>query len=164
MKPRLFGQVAVPAAVVSIVLMLVIPLPAVLLDLLLAANIAGSLLILLMSMFVRRPLDFAIFPALLLVATMFRLALNVSSTRLVLLDGYAGKVIDAFGHFVVGGSLIVGLVIFLILTVIQFIVITNGYRGPQPIVALKPGASGDITLKSGETKNEFIAWSQPRGT
>ena len=90
MNPRLFGQVAVPAAVVSIVLMLVVPLPAVLLDLLLAANIAGSLLILLMSMFVRRPLDFAIFPALLLIATMFRLALNVSSTRLVLLDGYAG--------------------------------------------------------------------------
>ncbi len=125
-KPRLFGQVAVPAAVVSIVLMLVVPLPAVLLDLLLAANIAGSLLILLMSMFVRRPLDFAIFPALLLVATMFRLALNVSSTRLVLLDGYAGKVVEAFGHFVMGGSLIVGMVIFLILVVIQFMVITAG--------------------------------------
>ena len=126
MKPRLFAQVAVPAAVVSIVLMLVIPLPAVLLDLLLATNIAGSLLILLMSMFVRRPLDFAIFPALLLIATMFRLALNVSSTRLVLLDGYAGKVVEAFGHFVMGGSLVVGLVIFLILVVIQFMVITAG--------------------------------------
>jgi flagellar biosynthesis protein FlhA len=125
-KPRLFAQVAVPAAVVSIVLMLVIPLPAVLLDLLLATNIAGSLLILLMSMFVRRPLDFAIFPALLLIATMFRLALNVSSTRLVLLDGYAGKVVEAFGHFVMGGSLVVGLVIFLILVVIQFMVITAG--------------------------------------
>jgi flagellar biosynthesis protein FlhA len=125
-KPRLFGQVAVPAAVVSIVLMLVIPLPAVVLDLLLAVNIAGSLLILLMSMFVRRPLDFAIFPALLLVATMFRLALNVSSTRLVLLDGYAGKVVEAFGHFVMGGSIIVGMVIFLILVVIQFMVITAG--------------------------------------
>ncbi len=126
MKPRLFGQVAVPAAVVSIVLMLVVPLPAVVLDLLLALNITGALLVLLMSMFVRRPLDFAIFPALLLVATMFRLALNVSSTRLVLLDGYAGKVVEAFGHFVMGGSLIVGLVVFLILVVIQFMVITAG--------------------------------------
>jgi len=126
LKPRILGQVAVPAAVVSIVLMLVIPLPAVLLDLLLALNITGALLILLMSMFVRRPLDFAIFPALLLVATMFRLALNVSSTRLVLLDGYAGKVIEAFGHFVMGGSLIVGMVVFLILVVIQFMVITAG--------------------------------------
>ena len=77
-------------------------------------------------MYVKRPLDFSVFPSLLLVATLFRLALNVSATRLVLLDGYAGKVIEAFGHFVVGGSLVVGLVIFLILIVIQFVVITNG--------------------------------------
>ena len=116
----------VPAAVVAIVLMMVVPLPAFVLDLLLVVSIAGSLLILLMSMYVKRPLDFAIFPALLLVATMFRLSLNVSSTRLVLLDGYAGKVVEAFGVFVIGGSLVVGLVIFLILTIIQFIVITNG--------------------------------------
>ncbi len=120
------GKVAVPAAVVSIVLMLVIPLPAFILDLLLVVNIAGSLLILLVSMYSRRPLDFAIFPALLLVATMFRLALNVSSTRLVLLDGYAGKVVEAFGSFVMGGSLVVGMVVFLILVIIQFMVITNG--------------------------------------
>jgi flagellar biosynthesis protein FlhA len=117
---------AVPAAVVSIVLMMVVPLPAVILDLLLAVNITGSLLILLVAMYAKRPLDFAIFPALLLVATMFRLALNVSSTRLVLLDGYAGKVIESFGEFVIGGSLIVGLVIFMILVIIQFVVITNG--------------------------------------
>jgi flagellar biosynthesis protein FlhA len=77
-------------------------------------------------MYAKRPLDFAIFPALLLVATMFRLALNVSTTRLVLLDGYAGKVVEAFGSFVMGGSLVVGMVIFLILVVIQFMVITNG--------------------------------------
>ncbi len=126
MSTSRFGQMAVPAAVVSIVLMMVVPLPAVLLDLLLVINITGSLLILLVSMYAKRPLDFAIFPALLLVATMFRLALNVSSTRLVLLDGYAGKVVEAFGEFVIGGSLIVGMVIFLILVVIQFIVITNG--------------------------------------
>jgi len=120
------GQVAVPVAVVAIVVMMVVPLPAVVLDLLIAANIAGALLVLLVSMFVRRPLDFAVFPAVLLIATLFRLALNVSATRLVLLDGYAGKVIEAFGHFVVGGSLVVGLVIFLILIIIQFLVITNG--------------------------------------
>src|SRR3546814_1254932 len=77
-------------------------------------------------MSVKRPLDFSIFPSLLLVATMARLSLNVSSTRLVLLDGFAGKVIESFGHFVIGGSVIVGLVIFLILVVIQFVVITNG--------------------------------------
>ena len=119
-------KAAVPVGVVSIVLMLVVPLPAALLDLLLAVNITGSLLILLVSMQIKRPLDFAVFPSLVLIATLMRLALNVSSTRLVLTDGYAGKVIEAFGHFVIGGSLIVGLVIFVILTIIQFVVITNG--------------------------------------
>jgi hypothetical protein len=119
-------KAAVPVGVVSIVLMLVVPLPAAVLDLLLGFNIAASLLILLVSMNIRRPLDFAIFPSLVLIATLLRLALNVSSTRLVLSDGYAGKVIEAFGHFVIGGSLIVGLVIFIILTIIQFVVITNG--------------------------------------
>src|SRR5436190_21280957 len=106
--------------------MLVVPLPTVLLDLLLAINISGGVLILLMSMYVKRSLDFSSFPSRILYATMFLRALNVSATRLVLLHGYAGKVIQAFGHFVVGGSVIVGLVIFLILIVIQFIVITNG--------------------------------------
>jgi flagellar biosynthesis protein FlhA len=120
------GALAVPVGVVGIVLLLVVPVPAPLLDLLIAFNIVGALVILLTSMYVRRPLDFAIFPSLLLVFTLFRLGLNVASTRLVLSDGYAGKVIEAFGHFVVGGSLVIGLVIFLILVVIQFVVITNG--------------------------------------
>ncbi|MEQ4547925.1 flagellar biosynthesis protein FlhA, partial [Nocardioides kribbensis] len=119
-------QLGVPVGIVMIVVMLVIPLPAAVLDLLIAANITGALLILLTAMFVTRPLDFASFPALLLVMTLFRLALNVSATRLVLIDGYAGKVIETFGHFVVGGSLIVGLIIFSILLIIQFVVITNG--------------------------------------
>src|SRR5437868_9223987 len=106
--------------------MMVVPLPTALLDLLLVTNIALALLALLASMFTTRVLDFSIFPSYLLIATLFRLALNVSVTRLVLLHGYAGKVIESFGHFVVGGSIVVGLVIFLILSVIQFIVITNG--------------------------------------
>src|SRR4051812_26409664 len=120
------GKAAVPIGVVAIVLMLVVPLPSVVLDLLLGLNITAALLILLVSMQIRRPLDFAVFPSLILVATLFRLALNVSSTRLVLSDGFAGKVIEAFGHFVISGSLVVGLVIFVILTIIQFVVITNG--------------------------------------
>jgi flagellar biosynthesis protein FlhA len=120
------GKAAVPIGVVAIVLMLVVPMPAPVMDLLLGLNITASLLILLVSMQIKRPLDFAVFPSLLLVATLFRLALNVSSTRLVLTDGFAGKVIEAFGHFVIGGSLVVGLVIFVILTIIQFVVITNG--------------------------------------
>ncbi|MGY1831434.1 flagellar biosynthesis protein FlhA [Geodermatophilus sp. SYSU D01180] len=119
-------KAAVPVGVVAIVLMLVVPLPAAVLDLLLGLNITASLLILLVAMQIKRPLDFAVFPSLILIATLFRLALNVSSTRLVLTDGYAGKVIEAFGHFVIGGSLVVGLVIFVILTIIQFVVITNG--------------------------------------
>jgi flagellar biosynthesis protein FlhA len=120
------GQIAVPAAVVAIVVMMVVPLPAAILDLLLVVNISAAILVLLASMYVERTLDFSMFPSLLLVLTMFRLALNVSSTRLVLLDGFAGKVIESFGNFVIGGSVIVGLVIFLILIIIQFVVITNG--------------------------------------
>ncbi|GAA3795528.1 flagellar biosynthesis protein FlhA [Cellulomonas soli] len=126
MKNRPIAQMAVPAGVVGIVLLLVVPLPSQMLDVLLAVNITVSLVILLTSMYVKRPLDFSIFPSLILVFTLFRLGLNVASTRLVLRDGYAGAVIDAFGHFVVGGSLVIGLVIFLILVVIQFVVITNG--------------------------------------
>ena len=120
MNTSRIGQVGVPIAVVAIVVMLVVPLPTVLLDLLLAINISGGVLILLMSMYVKRSLDFSSFPSLILIATMFRLALNVSATRLVLLHGYAGKVIQSFGHFVVGGSVVVGLVIFLILIVIPY--------------------------------------------
>src|SRR4051795_89254 len=106
--------------------MMVVPLPSIVLDMLLAVNITGAVMILLLSMYVQKALDFSTFPSLLLVATMFRLALNVSTTRLVLLHGYAGKVVESFGHVVIGGSVVVGLVIFLILVVIQFVVITNG--------------------------------------
>ena len=119
-------MIGVPVAVVGVVVMLVVPLPAVVLDVLIAVNITAALLVLLTSMFVHRPLDFSSFPALILVATLFRLALNVSASRLVLLDGYAGKVIDTFGHFVIGGSLVVGIIVFAILVVIQFVVVTNG--------------------------------------
>jgi len=120
------AKLGVPIGIVLIVVMLVVPLPAALLDMLIAANITGALLVLLTAMFINRALDFASFPSVILVMTLFRLALNVSATRLVLLHGYAGKVIDTFGHFVVGGSLIVGLIVFAILLVIQFVVITRG--------------------------------------
>ncbi|WP_307854231.1 flagellar biosynthesis protein FlhA [Nocardioides palaemonis] len=126
MVPKRLLQLGVPAGIVLIVVMLVVPLPAMVLDLLIALNITSALLVLLVAMFVHKPLEFAAFPAVVLVLTLFRLALNVSATRLVLLDGYAGKVIDTFGHFVVGGSLIVGLIVFAILLIIQFVVITKG--------------------------------------
>src|SRR3954451_10311632 len=120
------SQLALPVGIVGIVLLLVVPLPAALLDLLIAFNITAAICVLLVTVYVKRPLEFSIFPSLILVLTLLRLGLNVSATRLVLRDGYAGKVIDSFGHFVVGGSLVIGLVIFLILVVIQFAVITNG--------------------------------------
>nr|WP_255472491.1 flagellar biosynthesis protein FlhA [Quadrisphaera setariae] len=123
---RRLSTLALPLGVVGIILLLVVPLPSQLLDFLIALNIVLGLLILLTAMYVKRPLDFSIFPSLLLVATLFRLGLNVASTRLILRDGDAGKVIHAFGDFVVGGSLVIGLVIFTILVVIQFLVITNG--------------------------------------
>src|SRR3954452_1459074 len=125
-KKSKFAQYAVPLVLVSVVIMMVVPLPKMLLDLLLATNISVAMGILLTSMMVRSALDFSVFPALLLVTTLFRLSLNVSTTRLILLHGDAGNVIQAFGKFVVGGNMVVGLVIFLILVVIQFSVITAG--------------------------------------
>jgi flagellar biosynthesis protein FlhA len=117
---------AIPLSVVAVVVVLVVPLPTFVVDLLITANITGSILILLTAMQVKRPLDFSVFPTMVLVATMFRLALNVAATRLILLHGYAGVVIESFGHFVIGGSILVGLVVFFILIVIQFVVITSG--------------------------------------
>ena len=111
---------------VGVVVMLVVPLPTQVIDLLITLNLVGAVVILLTSMYVKRALDFSVFPSLLLIATMFRLALNVSVTRQVLLHAKAGNVVAAFGHFVIGGSVVVGLVVFLIIIVIQFIVITNG--------------------------------------
>ncbi|HEX7292271.1 MAG TPA: flagellar biosynthesis protein FlhA [Conexibacter sp.] len=112
--------------VVLIVTMLVIPLPAALLDLFITLNISIGLAIVVATLYLNRALDFASFPSLLLLTTMFRLAINVSVTRLILTHGDAGNVVAAFGHFVVGGNVVVGLVIFLILIVIQFVVVTNG--------------------------------------
>jgi flagellar biosynthesis protein FlhA len=113
-------------AVIVIIGMMVIPLPTVLLDLLLAVNLTMALVVLLTAMYVTEPLQFSVFPTLLLVLTLFRLGLNVAATRLILLQADAGRIIEAFGGFVVGGNLIIGLVVFFILMVIQFVVITSG--------------------------------------
>ena len=108
------------------VLLLIMPIPAGLLDCFLALNIGLSLLVLLAIIYVKDPPEFSSFPTLLLALTLFRLALNISSTRQVLVHGYAGHVIDAFGHFVIQGNYIVGAVVFVILVVINFVVITKG--------------------------------------
>lgn len=111
---------------ILILIMMVIPLPPMLVDFLLSCNIALSVMVLLTTTYITNPLQFSVFPSLLLFTTLFRLALNVSTTRLILLHGYAGKLIAAFGTFVVGGNYVVGFIIFLILVIIQFVVITNG--------------------------------------
>ncbi len=106
--------------------LMLIPLPAAFLDFFLALNISLAVLVLVLSLYIKSPLDFSVFPGLLLILTLFRLALNISSTRLILIDGYAGKVIESFGSFVVSGNFVVGFIIFLILVIIQFIVIVKG--------------------------------------
>jgi len=120
------SDIVLAVAVIGIIAVLVIPLPAFMLDFMLASNITISVLILLVTLYLRKPLELSVFPGLLLVVTLLRLSLNVASTRLILSDGYAGEVINAFGHFVVKGNYVVGLIIFLILVVIQFVVITKG--------------------------------------
>src|SRR3954468_14260171 len=118
-----YSDLLVVVAVVVVVLMMLVPLPAALIDLAITVNVTMALMILITTMYVPRALDFAAFPSLLLLTTLFRLGINVSVTRLVLLKGDAGNVIHAFGSFVVGGNILVGLVVFLILVVIQFVVI-----------------------------------------
>ena len=113
-------------AILGIVLMIIIPLPPFALDILLSANIALSVLILLLTLFSTNILQLSMFPTILLVTTLFRLGLNISSTRLILGQGYAGSVIESFGSFVVGGNYVVGVIIFLIIMIVQFVVITNG--------------------------------------
>jgi flagellar biosynthesis protein FlhA len=125
------SDVVLAVGVLGILMIMIVPLPTVLMDMLLAMNISIAVLILLTSLYVLKPLDFSVFPSLLLLTTLFRLALNVATTRLILLHGQdgpsaAGHVIEGFGQFVVGGNTVVGLIIFLILVLINFIVITKG--------------------------------------
>ncbi len=121
-----YGDVWLVVGLLGTVLLLILPIPPFLLDTLLAVSIALSLLTMLVIVYLREPSDFTGFPALLLFITLYRLALNVAATRLILLDGYAGHIIEAFGNFVVRGNYVVGLVVFLILVLINFIVITKG--------------------------------------
>jgi flagellar biosynthesis protein FlhA len=124
-------SLAAPLFIVLILAMLVLPLPTFMLDILFTFNIALSIMVLLVSLSTKKALDFAAFPTVLLLSTLLRLSLNVASTRVVLLQGHtgpdaAGKVIEAFGHFLVGGDYTVGIIVFVILVVINFIVITKG--------------------------------------
>ncbi|NLM26074.1 MAG: flagellar biosynthesis protein FlhA [Firmicutes bacterium] len=121
--------------VVLIIVMMILPLPTFLLDILLACNISIALLILLLTMNVKEPLEVASFPTILLIVTLFRLALSVSSTKLILLNGSAGKIIESFGNFVIGGNYVVGFIVFLIIVVVQFLVITKGSERVAEVAA-----------------------------
>ncbi len=121
-----YSDLIMAVAVLGVVVMLIVPLPEWLLDTCLVVNLAGAALIFLTTLYVQEPLQFSVFPSLLLIATLFRLSLNIAATKLILGSGSAGRVIEAFGNFVVGGDYVVGVVAFLILVIVQFVVITNG--------------------------------------
>ena len=137
---NLVSGLGTPAMLLLMLAMIVLPLPAIALDLLFTVSIALAIMVLMAAIYSRRPLDFGVFPTVLLLATLLRLALNVASTRVVLLNGHtgtgsAGKVIEAFGEFVVGGSYAVGLVLFTILVVINFVVVTKGATRVSEVTA-----------------------------
>ena len=128
---KLLGELVVPLAVLAIVIALITPLPGFILDLLIVTDILVSVIVLMVSLYLIRPVEFTSFPTTLLLLTLFRLALNISSSRLILLNGNtgtaaAGEVIGAFGSFVVGGNYVIGAVIFLVLIAIQYVVINHG--------------------------------------
>ncbi len=130
------SDISIAVVVLGIVLLIIVPLPTWLMDFFLIINISLSLLILLLTLYTKRMLDFSTYPTVLLITTLFRLALNISATRLILGNsGNAGSVIESFGSFVVGDNLIVGLVIFLIIVVVQFIVITKGAERVAEVAA-----------------------------
>lgn len=166
------SDILVGLGVIAIVVMLIIPLPTIMLDFLIAVSLMLGLLILMIVMFVHRSFDFSVFPSLILITTVFRLALNVSSTRLILLEGAAfdGKIIKTFGKFVVGGNYVVGFIIFIVLVAVQFIVITKGATRTAEVAArftldAMPGkqmsidsdlSNGVITEEQARTRREEI--------
>ena len=134
-KVQSYSDIGVALLMVLVIVMMVVPLPTWLIDLLLAMNITLGVVTLLVTFYVKRALDLSIFPTLLLIATLFRLSLNVSTTRLILLYGNAGELINAFGNFVVGGNYVVGIIMFLILVIIQMLVITKGAERVAEVAA-----------------------------
>ena len=131
-----FGDMVISVVIIAVIMLIIMPLNPILLDALLVLNLSISIVILLTTLYIKEPLHFSVFPSLLLIVTLFRLALNVSSTRLILgNNGEAGQVIKTFGNFVVKGNLVVGFIIFLIIVVIQFIVITKGAERVSEVAA-----------------------------
>lgn len=165
------SDIVVAVGILSILILMLIPLPPFLLDIFLALNISAALILLMVSVYLTNPLEITVFPSLLLILTLFRLSLNIASTRLILGEGYAGEVIRAFGSFVVKGNYVVGFIIFLILVIIQFIVIVKGAGRIAEVAArftldAMPGkqmsidadlSAGLITEKEAKRRREEIA-------
>ena len=151
------GDIAIAAIVLIAVVMMIIPLPTEVVDVLITANMAAAVLILLIAFYISEPLDLSSLPSLILIATLFRLAITISTARLILLQADAGEIINTFGNFVVGGNVAVGLVVFVIITVAQFVVITKGAERVAEVAArftldALPGKqmSIDSDLRSGD--------------
>lgn len=160
-KGTKYYDVIMAVVVVLILSMMILPVPPWLLDILLAVNLSVSMLLLMLSMYVPHILEFSTFPSMLLITTLFRLSLNITTTRLILLEAHAGDIIFTFGNFVVGGNFIVGVVIFLIITIVQFIVITKGAERVAEVAArftldAMPGKqmSIDADLRAGNITQE----------
>ena len=151
-----FSDVVLALLVVAIVALMILPLPSILIDMLVAVNICIGLILVLMGIYISTALQFSSFPSVLLISTLFRLALSVATTRMILLEGEAGNIIDTFGNMVAGGNLVVGLVVFLIITLVQFLVIAKGAErvaevGARFTLDAMPGKqmSIDSDLRSG---------------
>ena len=176
-----FSDLLLTGALVAIIGLMIVPLPAWAIDGLVAVNIACGAVLLLLAVYIKAPLEFSVFPSVLLITTLFRLALSIATTRMILLHGDAGHIIDTFGKLVAGGNLVVGLVVFLIITVVQFIVIAKGAERVAEVAArfsldAMPGKqmSIDSDLRSGlidkdearrrrrELEQESKAARQPR--
>ena len=137
------GRIGIPLVILSILAMIILPLPPLLLDILFTFNIAMAVLVLMVSVSSKSPLDFSLFPTVILITTLLRLTLNVASTRIVLLEGHngtgaAGKVIESFGEVVIGGNFIVGMIVFVILMIINFMVVTKGGERISEVTARLP--------------------------
>lgn len=130
-----FGDLVVAIGIIAIVIIIIIPVPTWILDILLSLNISLSLLLLLISMYTKDVLEISVFPSLLLISTVYRLALNISTTKSILKDGDAGRVIEAFGQFVIQGDVVVGFIVFLIIVIVQFVVITKGSERVSEVAA-----------------------------
>src|SRR5512136_181379 len=166
-------HLVIPIGVMGILIVMVVPMPTMIMDLLISLNITLSIIVLLVSMYILQPVHFSVFPSLLLIVTLFRLALNVASTRLILLRGSegtsaAGRVIESFGQFVVGGNYLVGIIVFIVLISIQFIVINHGAVRISEVTArftldAMPGKqmSIDADLNAGLIdENQARAWRE----